>query len=50
MLFVYQEWSMDMAKINSQEGTEWFNQILVDSGVFRPDTSIKGIWIGLDGE
>ena len=41
---------MDMPKLDSQEETEWFNHFLGNTGVFRPDASFKGIWIGLQGE
>jgi hypothetical protein len=41
---------MDMAKLNSRESTEWFNQILVDTGIFRPEATFRGVWIGLQGK
>ena len=49
-MYLYQDWSMDLPKIDSQPATEWFNTILLDSGTFRPGADFRGIWIGLEGE
>jgi hypothetical protein len=45
-----QNYSMELPMLNSQEETEWFNTVLGDSGIFRPEATVKGVWIGLEGE
>ncbi len=49
-MLITQAWSMDLPKLANQEVTEWFNTILMDTGVFRPEASVRGLWIGLQGE